>query len=453
MNQPKNLFQDLDKKKIEYVIWKNCNLIDDFFKGNENLDIYIDQKQKKEFESIIRENLWVEVKSTTINHRNIHHYLSINNEKIYHIHVYFRMFTGNSITKNYDLTGLYDYFENKNFDTKNNLWIMDFKLQLELFKIRMACKRKSFLGRFLIHRDLDNYVKELQLLINNSKYEKNFIFSNIKIDKEKIKFYNKSDPKKILNHIVNYKRFNEFISLLFEIKFLLKVLINKIFKYKKFRFKKKVYIFISGADSSGKTTLINDYEKLFSKYFKTKIYNIGKPFPQFLSTLFIKKKKIPNHNKKEINILKIFKNIILGLFRYVYSLSIFYFHGKTNIFLLDRYVSELPGHINGPRSKQSEDLSRLKQIMFLVESYFYKLIKTINIEFRLITTIDTCLKRNKERLKKTKESDDEIIIRHKLFSKSKFKSQKVIELNNDSNKNKPIYDIIKILVNDLNENN
>ena len=49
--------------------------------------------------------------------------------------------------------------------------------------------------------------------------------------------------------------------------------------------------------------------------------------------------------------------------------------------------------------------------------------------------------------------DDEIIARHKLFSKSRFKSKRVIELNNDSNKTEPINSIIKVIVKDLNENN
>ena len=176
MNHLLDLFQELDYKKIEYVVWKNCNLIDKFLDGRENLDIYINEKNKEKFKLFIKEKLWIEVKSTTINHKDINHYLFITDKKIYHIHIYFRLVTGNSISKNYDLTELYNYFENKIFDNKNNLWIMNYDLQLELFKIRLACKQQSWLGSFLINRDLNNYINELKLLIKNADDKKKFYY-------------------------------------------------------------------------------------------------------------------------------------------------------------------------------------------------------------------------------------------------------------------------------------
>ena len=83
MNHLLDLFQELDYKKIEYVVWKNCNLIDKFLDGRENLDIYINEKNKEKFKLFIKEKLWIEVKSTTINHKDINHYLFITDKKIY----------------------------------------------------------------------------------------------------------------------------------------------------------------------------------------------------------------------------------------------------------------------------------------------------------------------------------------------------------------------------------
>ena len=102
---------------------------------------------------------------------------------------------------------------------------------------------------------------------------------------------------------------------------------------------------------------------------------------------------------------------------------------------------------------KNNNLNIFKFFLFKIENCFYKLIKPINIEFRLITGVDTCLKRNKERIKLAKETDNEIIVRHKIFSNSRFKSNEVIELNNDLNKIEPINNIIQIIVKDLNENN
>ena len=46
MKNIKDFFNRLDKENIEYFVWKNCNLIEKFFKGNENFDIYVDHKNK-----------------------------------------------------------------------------------------------------------------------------------------------------------------------------------------------------------------------------------------------------------------------------------------------------------------------------------------------------------------------------------------------------------------------
>ncbi len=450
MNVSLDIFNKLDSQHIQYVVWKNCNLINDFFEGKENLDIFVDQKDEERFKLTLKNNFWIEVYSTTNNIKNINHFLYIDQKKVFHIHVYFRLITGNSIAKNYDLTDFRDYFKNKFFHPKYNLWIMDYELQLELFKIRMVCKHQSILGKVLVKRDFNNYVNEFNLLYNNSKHDAKTKIDNIE---KNYQFFNKEDSAIILNKISEYKKFNRLVSFILEFRFLLKVLFKKLLNFKKFRLKKNVYIFISGADSSGKSTIINDFENLFSNYFKTKKYNIGKPFPEFLGKLLIKNNtKNSNKENRNTNIFISLKNIFLAASRFLYSLLIFKLNFKTNIFLLDRYVSEISGQINGPRLNNREFLNIFEKYLFKIESFFYKLIKPINSEFRLITTIDTCIKRNNQRSKLIKESTEDIIKRHKLFSITKFKSKRVIELENDSNKNKTINAIIKFIIKDLNEN-
>ena len=40
MNSGINFFDDLNSENINYVVWKNTNLIKQFYEGKENLDIY-----------------------------------------------------------------------------------------------------------------------------------------------------------------------------------------------------------------------------------------------------------------------------------------------------------------------------------------------------------------------------------------------------------------------------
>ena len=52
--------------------------------------------------------------------------------------------------------------------------------------------------------------------------------------------------------------------------------------------------------------------------------------------------------------------------------------------------------------------------MFKIENFFYNLIKTVNIEFRLLTNIETCILKIRS-IKLIKESDDEKLIDINFF--------------------------------------
>ena len=110
MNFELNIFKDLNANKVEYVVWKNTNLIDNFFLGKENLDIHIHNNHHEKFKFLIKKNNWIEAKSTSNNFQEIKHYLFFEHNKILHIHAYFKLFTGNSISKNYDLSNFVNYF-------------------------------------------------------------------------------------------------------------------------------------------------------------------------------------------------------------------------------------------------------------------------------------------------------------------------------------------------------
>ena len=139
-----DIFKEINNKKIKYVVWKNLDLLEDFFLGNENIDIYVKYSDKEKFITLLKSRKWIEVVSNTNNLKEIKHFLFFSYDRVYHIHVYFRLLTGNSVSKNYDLTNLCDFFENKIFNEKFGLWVMDYKLQMLLFKIRLASKNSNY---------------------------------------------------------------------------------------------------------------------------------------------------------------------------------------------------------------------------------------------------------------------------------------------------------------------
>lgn len=455
------IFDDLKKNNIRYFVWKNSNLIEEFLNGKDNLDLFIHQNDHEKFKILIKKNNWVEVKSTTNNINKIKHYLFFEHNKILHIHAYFKLYTGNSISKNYDLTNFLDYFQNIHFDSKYNMWILNYNLQLKLFEIRILLKKKSILGKYLLLREKKYYQEELSNILKKDKdfnlkpeylnsYIKNLIFSKNK------------DKKKILESIKSLKRINSLQSSLLELFFLKKIFLKKILGLKKFKFDKKIIIFLSGADSSGKTTITNDLEILFKKYFKTKKFSIAKPYPKFFINYLIKKnyfkkKKLSINNKNNFsqnpNLFQILRNVNLAFLRYIYSLNIFYFNPTTCVVILDRYLSQNTGDVNGPRLLETTNNSLLKKILYNIENLFYKKVNNINHEYRIITDLKICLLRNQKRYKHVKKTDEEIIERFNIFNSSRFKSKKIFKINNNLSKIDTINNILFILSKNINENN
>jgi hypothetical protein len=460
-----NIFENLNTEKINYVVWKNSNIIDKFFNGEENLDIYIHKHDHKRFQILSKKNNWVEVKSTSNNFNEIKHYLFFEHNKILHIHAYFKLFTGNSISKNYDLSTFTNYFQNKHFNSSYKIWILNYDIQLLLFKIRIAIKRRSLLGRYLLIREKNNYKEEISFILKNIQTKN----TNPKLELKNINFQitnlthkNYANNDYLLNSVKPFKRVNLFQTFLHELSFLRNIFIQKLFKLKKFKFNKNQIIFISGPDSSGKTTITNDLKNLFQKHFKTKIFSIGKPYPVFFIKTLIKKNYFQNKKisikhltNKDIDpgYFRLLKNIILAIFRYIYNLNIFYFNRSTTIIILDRYLSENVGDINGPRTVITNKGSPIKKIFSTIEIYFYKKAKFINYEYQVLTDLKNCLERNRKRYKAVEKSDDEIITRFKNYNKSNFKSKKKFTINNNSDKNETIKYLLNLLSRNINENN
>ena len=463
MNSGINFFDDLNSENINYVVWKNTNLIKQFYEGKENLDIYIHSNHHEKFKYLIKKNNWIEVKSTSNNFNEIKHYLFFESDKILHIHAYFKLFTGNSISKNYDLTGFLNYFENKHFNKEFKIWILNYDLQLLLFKIRILLKTKSIFGRYLLQREMNYYEEELSNIILNIKNHNNVSnpnINNIKIDLKYLSFKGYKSSSEFLESIKNFKRVNLIVSFFHELSFIGNKIIQKIFKLKKFKLPQNIIIFISGADASGKTTITQDLENLFKEYFKTKRFTIGKPYPTFLIKFLTKKRFFKEKNTSTINTknnstnyLRLLKNVNLSIFRYIYSLNIFYFNLNTNIIILDRYLSERIGDINGPRIINNAKDSFLKKFLSTLEMYFYKRANYVQYEYKIKTDLETCLLRNRERFKEVKKTDEEIIQRFKNYLSTEFKSKNKFMIDNNFSKKNTITEILNILSKNINENN
>ncbi len=464
----RGFFNEIHNSNINYVVWKNTNLIENFFLGQENLDIYVDNYNYNHFKKILQKHQWIKMLNNIRNYNFIDHYFLFTKDRTYHLHIYNKIITGDSILKEYDFTNFVN-IDDKFFSKKYHLWILDLNTQFILFNLRFLIKTTNLLGNYIYNKQKYLYVEEFLFLKesidnNNSlllKFKKNF-FLNMEIDNKLSKFDNQTS-KKILNNISQYKFKNFFEIYFIYLNFFVKLFLKKIFNKKNFKLQKGLAFFISGCDASGKSTLVNNIGDIYKTFIDVKIYSIAKPYPNFIIN-FAKKRKI-NEKKMEVehkiikkpkaNLLTAIKNVNLAFLRYLTYRKILKALNQKYLIICDRYVSNNFSEINGPRITQDSKNILINFFKFC-ELFFYNRIKPLEFEIRLITNLDVAIIRNKQRLKSLYKKEEEIIRRYHLFEKSKFKSLYKYLYENDKQLHKSIEDILlitnKMIISKTNDN-
>src|SRR5690554_1659454 len=97
------LLFEFEKSRGKYVSWKNNHEIDLALNGESDLDIYVPFADKGLFFESIKNKNWIKVKNPIADYPEVYHFYNIGEDlKVYHLHVYFKMITGESWLKEYD---------------------------------------------------------------------------------------------------------------------------------------------------------------------------------------------------------------------------------------------------------------------------------------------------------------------------------------------------------------
>src|SRR5690554_1318853 len=101
---------NFEKSGGKYVSWKNNHEIDLVLSGGSDLDIFIPLRYKSLFFELAKKESWIQVKNPVADYPEIYHFYAINeNLNVFHLHVYFKVITGESWLKEYEFP-LDDFF-------------------------------------------------------------------------------------------------------------------------------------------------------------------------------------------------------------------------------------------------------------------------------------------------------------------------------------------------------
>lgn len=434
------LFKWLNQE-IPYAVWKACHELRVALDGQGDLDLLVDLEHRKRFIELLRDHGFVRAGFNSLKFPFVEHYYGFDKEsgKICHLHVYFKMVTGESHLKSYHIPIEHEILSNR-FLNSLDVYEASFGDQALIYSMRHNIKRASLAGFLFWAYEKKDYMDEYDYIrsgltsagldhphSDNNNLSCVFNFQSIDMATGLSGYCRAKDT---ISSISSFRRFRP-------IEAALKSLYNfgvKLF-YKAFRVRKRLdngfVLAISGVDGSGKSSMVKELHAWLSNYFEVDVLHLGKPAPRgitlplrpliFLYRIF-KRKHRDNYNdpmnyssdgdlKKKNGFAWGLRYLALAYERYTLAHTAYELAGKGVIVICDRYPTLSPGKMDSPRI--SSGGSWIVEIMRKYELMLYKGLPRANGLILLNVSMEEAIRRNRTRIKKDKETDDGIACRHK----------------------------------------
>ena len=461
-NSLKYFLNDLDKNNIEYLSWKNNHELNQSLSGEKDLDIFVPKYSRENFINLAKKHSWIEVENSVAKYEDVHHFYKIINKKVsFHIHVYFKIITGESWIKEFNLPIEDFLLEERVRDISHNIWVLNKKAQAYLFIIRHFLKTGSLSSRALYFLERNSYEQEWFLCSISTR--ELYAYGPLDIDKfiEKSGLSDKFLIPSFISSLVfrlkfhKYLRFNRLSLWARRLVSFQKRFLNKlIYKKKKIIHKKGLLVSISGADGAGKSTIIQQLYSEYSPFLNCKTYTLGKPQSILMEKIrlffekksYIKSSKHELNSKKETSIIKAFLAIILAILRFRIAKKAINDAKNGNLVLVDRWPTKSLGKMDSAKIIVSDKSNIINKLLSVLEQKIYDNMPRADFCIYLNVSIGTAVNRNHIRKKIGKETEEEIIIRHKENKNIYPNANKIIQFNNDGNLYEKLNEIKNLIV-------
>lgn len=441
------LLQSLDQNNLPYVSWKNNHELDLVLKGESDLDIFTPYHYETDFISLLKKNKWIEVVNPVADYPFIKHFYKVVGLKIYHLHVYFKIITGESWLKEYDFP-IENFLMENRIKHSSGVFILNNRAQSFLFVLRHFLKGYSIWSRVLYKSELNSYKEEWNLCKSalDLKQFSSFLdltpyYSKSGLENE-FTLPDRGTAKRVRKELKSYLRIPENQLGVSRIKHFSIRFINKLFlKRKKVLPDHGFILAISGTDGVGKTTMTENIEEIFGSFLTVKTATLGKPQSQLTEKTrrFFNKEtykqtsksvKSTNSSQKNIGIKRAVSSSYLAFLRYKAAKKAQKYRSKNFLVISDRWPTMEIGSMDGPKMSQ-DSLSGIRKILARIEERYYEKIPEADLNIILTVPVEVAIERNKNRIKEDKETDEEIRIRHDQSLNHKPKSKEILKFDNN----------------------
>jgi thymidylate kinase len=443
----KLLLSALDDEEVPYVSWKNNHQLDLVMSGNGDLDLFVPFDSRSKFFNLCRNSGWIEVINPVAHYPWVHHFYGMNDDfSFYHIHVYFKVVTGESWIKEYLLPLDRWMIENRIWSSEHNIWILDNTSQAYIFTVRHLLKGASISSRALYAGEMESYYEEWI----KCEQEANILSKTGPID-----VTNYLAGSSILAEELHLPKILTALSFRFSISPFLRYqwwslpirrsvafthrLVNKFFlKRKKLLPQAGLIIAISGVDGAGKTTMLKELDQVFDQFLTLERFHLGRPQGKFIELVW---RAMGNTSKNSTmpgcaqvstpsSIGKAFNGAVLAILRLRKARIAVKRANQGNLVLVDRWPTDQIGKMDGPRVIIGSNSGVVQHICRRVESWAYSSMPRADVCYFFVLPMNVAIERNRMRTKDNKETDEQISARFKGNLEYKPLARKTIRFDN-----------------------
>jgi len=466
------LIEKLNVSEINYCHWKSNSALSQVLTGDTDVDLLIQRKHGDAFRLVMSK---LKFRPTGIQgdvpFPAVEHYYAMDDETgvFVHVHAYYRVITGESLSKNLHLP--LEEMLLQNLREEASIPVPVKSAELVIFTIRMMLKHTSAVELLMLSRDWKGVRREIEWLMDANSTDETLklvaqwlpsvdsqLFSNC------IAALKKNTP--LLRRISLGRRLRSQLSIYARNSWLQSWL-NGIIKftlmaYGRLTRSKRAMILQSGgaviafvgAEATGKSTLLAATRRWLGEHFVIEQIHAGKPRSTLLTVLpnvFIPllRSALPAYRPSKIAtsqasreqspkesqvypLISALRSVFIAYDRRALLSRAFARAANGRIVLCDRYPSISKEAPDGPQLQQFEiDPKRypIQAWLARIEKRLYQEIPAPDMVISLFVPLEVALQRNKNRGKE--EPDDYVRYRHSLASNLVYGNAPIYKINTD----------------------
>lgn len=490
LNKVRLLFEGLNSHGIRYCHWKSNIALADSLWGLTDIDLLIHYTDIDCFRTILRQLCFKSVHINGIEaFPSVEHHIALDGESgtLIHVHAYFQVITGESLTKNYQFP--IEEMLLKHTRQEGIVRVPTKSAELLVFTSRMMLKHTSLVELVLLARYWNEVKEEVTWLLEADPIEETLDLLKVWLPTIDPNLFSAciaalKDPAPLHRRIVlgrqlrsqlrPYARHGAFQVWLNSIRKFTVMLWGRLTRSKLAMVPQAGGLVIAfvGPEATGKSTLISEMKSWLGQHFTVRQIHAGKPKSTFLTAvpnlllpalrkLFPNKRSTKVENKYTAKLEKEKMPVTYPLLFAIRSTLLAYERrsllirassqaAKGTVVLSDRYPSSGAGGIDGPMLAHLPVAAKrysLRRLLTGIETSLYHGISPPDLIVYLNAPLEVTLSRNEARDKT--EPEEYVRSRHARSSNLTFEKSQVHQINTDQPFPQTVLEVKKAIWNAL----